>query len=53
MKFCESEAANAWEQRKMGDVADIVRGASPRPINDPKWFSDKSDVGWLRISERD
>ncbi|WP_082865859.1 restriction endonuclease subunit S [Paenibacillus crassostreae] len=41
----------AWEQRELGEVADIVRGASPRPIQDPKWFDDKSDVGWLRISD--
>ena len=43
--------ANAWEQRKLGEVAEIVRGASPRPISDPKWFDDNSDVGWLRISD--
>ncbi|MGV7077980.1 restriction endonuclease subunit S [Testudinibacter sp. P80/BLE/0925] len=42
---------DAWEQRKLGDVADIVRGASPRPIQDPKWFDDTSNVGWLRISD--
>ena len=35
----------------MGDLADIVRGASPRPINDPKWFDIESDIGWLRISD--
>ncbi len=35
----------------MGDLADIVRGASPRPIQDPKWFDDKSEVGWLRIAD--
>jgi type I restriction enzyme S subunit len=42
---------DAWEQRKLGDMADIVRGASPRPIKDPKWFDDKSAIGWLRISD--
>ncbi|MFS8210841.1 restriction endonuclease subunit S [Paenibacillus sp. S29] len=41
----------AWEQRKLGELADIVRGASPRPIQDPKWFDDKSETGWLRISD--
>jgi type I restriction enzyme S subunit len=40
-----------WEQRKLGDMAEIVRGASPRPIKDPKWFDDESDIGWLRISD--
>ncbi|BFH70080.1 MAG: restriction endonuclease subunit S [Paenibacillus dendritiformis] len=40
-----------WEQRKLGDLSEIRRGASPRPIEDPKWFDDESDVGWLRISD--
>ena len=40
-----------WEQRKLGDLAEIVRGASPRPISDPKWFNNDSDVGWLRIAD--
>ena len=40
-----------WEQRKLGDLAEIVRGASPRPISDPKWFDNNSDVGWLRIAD--
>jgi type I restriction enzyme S subunit len=40
-----------WEENKLGDLADIVRGASPRPINDPRWFDNSSEVGWLRISD--
>ena len=40
-----------WEQRKLGDLAEIVRGASPRPISDPKWFDNDSSVGWLRIAD--
>nr|WP_162619130.1 restriction endonuclease subunit S [Leuconostoc mesenteroides] len=40
---------DAWEQRKLGDLANIVRGASPRPIQDPKWFDKESNIGWLRI----
>ena len=43
--------ANAWEQCKLGDLAEIVRGASPRPISDPKWFDNNSNVGWLRITD--
>lgn len=42
---------DAWEQRRLGELADIVRGASPRPIQDSKWFDDKSDIGWLRIAD--
>lgn len=40
-----------WEQCKLGDLAEIVRGASPRPISDPKWFDNDSNVGWLRIAD--
>ncbi|HER4987328.1 TPA: restriction endonuclease subunit S [Streptococcus pyogenes] len=40
-----------WEEKKLGEISNIVRGASPRPIQDPKWFDSKSDIGWLRISE--
>ena len=42
---------NVWEQCKLGDLAEIVRGASPRPISDPKWFDNDSNVGWLRIAD--
>ncbi|MCL2322505.1 MAG: restriction endonuclease subunit S [Oscillospiraceae bacterium] len=45
------EFRGEWEERKLGEVSDIVRGASPRPIQDPKWFDANSDVGWLRISD--
>ncbi|KFN90217.1 restriction endonuclease subunit S [Tetragenococcus muriaticus] len=40
-----------WKQRKLGELAKIVRGASPRPIKNPEWFDNKSDIGWLRISD--
>lgn len=53
VRFREFTGENApdWEQRKLGEVSEIIRGASPRPIQDPKWFDDNSDVGWLRISD--
>jgi type I restriction enzyme S subunit len=40
-----------WEEHKLGELAEIVRGASPRPIKDKKWFDQDSDIGWLRISD--
>ena len=40
-----------WEERCIGELSDIVRGASPRPIQDPKWFDSNSEIGWLRISD--
>lgn len=40
-----------WEEKYIGELADIVRGASPRPIQDPKWFDTNSEIGWLRIPD--
>jgi len=40
-----------WEIKKLGEIAEIVRGASPRPIEDPKWFDENSSIGWVRISD--
>ena len=50
-RFKEFLNAGDWEQCKLGDLAEIVRGASPRPISDPKWFDNDSNVGWLRIAD--
>ncbi|WQV03711.1 restriction endonuclease subunit S [Helicobacter pylori] len=40
-----------WERVRLGDIAEIKRGASPRPIENPKWFCTNSNVGWVRISD--
>ena len=40
-----------WKVLKMGELATIQRGASPRPIDSPIWFDAKSSIGWLRISD--
>lgn len=40
-----------WMIVQLADISKIFRGASPRPIDDPKWFDNKSNVGWLRISD--
>ena len=40
-----------WVENNLGGLAEIVRGASPRPIEDPKWFDKSSNVGWLRIRD--
>lgn len=37
------------ELSRIGDHAKIRRGASPRPIGDPKYFG--GSVGWVRISD--
>lgn len=36
----------------LGDVATIRRGASPRPIDNPKWFTSPGNGrGWIRIAD--
>lgn len=50
-RFREFVGSGEWEEKQFKELADIVRGASPRPIQDPKWFDELSDIGWLRISD--
>jgi type I restriction enzyme, S subunit len=40
-----------WEVKSLGELAHIQRGASPRPIDSPRWFDENSSVGWVRISD--
>jgi len=39
-----------WEAVKTNQISEVRRGASPRPIGDPKYFSNKGR-GWIRISD--
>ena len=39
-----------WTSCRIGDFADVQRGASPRPIDNPAWFS-MDGPGWIRISD--
>lgn len=41
---------HSWVRRRLGDFASVRRGASPRPISDPRWFA-KEGPGWVRISD--
>lgn len=40
-----------WSSVRLGSLAYIQRGASPRPIDSPIWFDQNSKTGWLRISD--
>ena len=40
-----------WREVTIGHLCNVVRGASPRPINSPVWFHAQSNIGWLRISD--
>jgi type I restriction enzyme S subunit len=39
-----------WATRPLGAITRIRRGASPRPIDSPIWFSDNGP-GWIRIAD--
>ncbi len=40
-----------WVEKRLGYLASIQRGASPRPIESPIWFDANSSIGWIRISD--
>lgn len=41
-----------WKLFKLKELAKIQRGASPRPINDKKWYdTNNKNVGWVRIGD--
>lgn len=39
-----------WKQTSVGKIATVVRGASPRPAGDPRYFNG-SDVPWITVAE--
>lgn len=39
-----------WDRTSVARVATVVRGASPRPAGDPKYFNG-SDVPWITVAE--
>ncbi len=40
-----------WQVKKIKRLSIIGRGASPRPIEDPKYFDDAGEFSWVRISD--
>jgi type I restriction enzyme S subunit len=49
------EVPGHWEVKQLRHVANIVRGASPRPAGDPKFFTSEPVVGqttpWVTVAE--
>jgi len=39
-----------WPTKKLGELADICRGSSPRPISDTRFF-DGGTVPWIKIAD--
>lgn len=40
-----------WQVKRIKSVAHIYRGASPRPIDDEKYFDENGRYSWVRISD--
>ncbi|WP_338562776.1 restriction endonuclease subunit S [Acinetobacter sp. KS-LM10] len=40
-----------WEIIKIKHLSSVKRGASPRPIDDPKYFDDNGEYAWVRIAD--
>lgn len=45
------EIPEDWEVRKIKSFSVVRRGASPRPIDDPKYFDENGEYSWVRISD--
>jgi type I restriction enzyme S subunit len=40
---------SGWTWTKVGEIAEVIRGASPRPKGDPRYFGGK--IPWIMISD--
>lgn len=40
-----------WEVKAIKWLSPVLRGASPRPIDDPKYFDENGEYGWVRIAD--
>ena len=52
LRFPEFREAGEWEEKRLDDFATIVRGGSPRPI-DEYITNDASGLNWLKIGDID
>jgi type I restriction enzyme S subunit len=40
-----------WDVIQIKHLSAVQRGASPRPIDDPKYFDDEGEYAWVRIAD--
>ncbi|HDV8889713.1 TPA: restriction endonuclease subunit S [Raoultella planticola] len=45
------EVPREWDVINIKYLSQVKRGASPRPIDDPKFFDDDGDYAWVRIAD--
>ena len=45
------EIPDGWEVKQIKRLSIVRRGASPRPIADPKYFDNEGEYAWVRIAD--
>jgi len=45
------EVPNHWDVVQIKHLSSVKRGASPRPIDDSKYFNDDGEYAWTRIAD--
>ncbi len=45
------EVPEGWNVKAIKWISPVQRGASPRPIDDPRYFDDDGEYAWVRIAD--
>jgi len=45
------EVPSHWKITSIKHLSPVLRGASPRPIDDPRYFDDNGEYAWVRIAD--
>lgn len=45
------EVPEGWGVKSIKWLSPVLRGASPRPIDDPVYFDDDGEYSWVRIAD--
>ncbi len=52
IEFIESEIDETWTSTKIGSMFEIVRGSSPRPKKDDRYFAkERTEFHWIMLSD--
>jgi len=44
------KSPKGWQTHRLGEMCDVCRGSSPRPIADPRYF-DGGTIPWIKIAD--
>ncbi|WP_454055061.1 restriction endonuclease subunit S [Clostridium sp. Marseille-Q7071] len=42
---------DAWEQRRLKDVANYIRGSFPQPYTNPEWFDEENGKPFVQVAD--